>query len=547
MLPQPSKLGEVLFEEGIIDHAQLLEALEIQKKDHRRLGEVLIEKGWIDDEKLTEILARILQLPFVRLSEIHIDEDLLVLIPRELMRGHKVFPVALKDNSLTVATHDPLDVAALQEIQYKSGYHVVPVMAGRQDIEEHLDQFSESLNTLQAIQKAGLPGIDDAPIIHLVNSVIAQAIEQKASDIHFEPQRNEMRVRFRIDSVLYAKTPIPKELELKVLSRIKIISGMDVADSRRPQDGRMSLSTGQGEYDIRVSTLPKTLGESIVLRILSKKFLNRSFESLGMAQSEIAVINKLIRQPHGMILVTGPTGSGKTTTLYSMLNILNQVSHNIITVEDPVEYEMEGVNQTTINNRAGYSFATAIRHILRHDPDVIMVGEIRDVETAEIAIRAALTGHLVLSTMHTNTAAGAVTRLLEMKIEPFLISSAVNAVIAQRLVRKLCPFCKKEYTPTDEIISSVGKMISLPDNLTFSKAAGCEQCSQTGFMGRVGVFELLEIKENIRNMVLKSASEEDILRTAITKGMRTLRTSGFEKVFKKITTLEEVLRITSVE
>ncbi len=372
-------------------------------------------------------------------------------------------------------------------------------------------------------------------------------VKERVSDIHLEPMAQHMRVRFRIDGVLYEKAPVPKDMERKVLSRIKILSGMDVADSRRPQDGRMTLPEQYKNFDVRVSTLPDIMGENMVLRLLDKSFTKFSFDSLGMDEVEIDMIKKLVTRPYGIMLVTGPTGAGKTTTLYSVLNSLNPPTRNIITVEDPVEYKIPGINQTLINTKSGYTFATAIRHILRHDPNVIMIGEIRDVETAEIAIRAALTGHLVLSTLHTNTAAGAIMRLLDMNIEPFLIQSSMIAVIAQRLVRRLCPKCKKEYIPSDEVRESIARYCEVPNDITLASPVGCEQCFQTGFAGRVAVYELLNVNEGIRNLILKAPSEHDITQLAVSKGMKTLRKAGLDKALKKVTSLEEVMGISFME
>ena len=541
------KLGEFLFEEGLIAREQLDEALEAQKHDRRKLGELLVERGWIEDQKLTEVLARLFQIPFVRLSEFKINEKTLSLIPQEFLQTHKIIPLAVQDNCLTVATSNPLDVASLQEIQYKCGYLVNPVMAGRLDIERHLQQFSSSLRTIDAIRALEKKDMEGAHVGQLVETILRQAIGERASDIHFEPLVDKMRVRFRIDGMLYEKSPIPKGLARNVISRIKIIAGMDVADSRRPQDGRTSFKVGHDEYDIRISSIPDMLGENLVLRILNKQFVSRSFESLGMEPEQISAMKKIMERPYGLMLVTGPTGAGKTTTLYSVLNLLNSVSKNIISVEDPVEYQLSGITQTAVSAYTGYTFATAIRYILRHDPDIIMVGEIRDVETAEMAIRAALTGHLVFSTMHTNSAAGAITRLLEMNIEPFLISSAVQGVIAQRLVRRLCPNCRREYRPTEDVMESLKSHVTNPEKFTLASAQGCEMCLQTGYQGRVGVFEMLEVDERIRAMMLKSSGEKEIAQAAVEKGMKNLRTAGLLKAVHKLTTLEEALRIAFVE
>jgi len=540
-------LGEVLIAEGLINRQQLGSALQIQNNDNRRLGDILVSEGFVSDVQLSQILARIHKLPFVNLADIQIKEEVFAVVAMDLLEQHKVLPIEIKGITLIVATNNPLDVSGLQEIQYMSGLQVKPVIAGREDIETHLKKYSEAIHTVRTIKLVKDSGADSAPIIKMVEALIGMAIKERVSDIHLEPMAQHMRVRFRIDGVLYEKAPVPKDMERKVLSRIKILSGMDVADSRRPQDGRMTLPEQYKNFDVRVSTLPDIMGENMVLRLLDKSFTKFSFDSLGMDEVEIDMIKKLVTRPYGIMLVTGPTGAGKTTTLYSVLNSLNHPTRNIITVEDPVEYKIPGINQTLINTKSGYTFATAIRHILRHDPNVIMIGEIRDVETAEIAIRAALTGHLVLSTLHTNTAAGAIMRLLDMNIEPFLIQSSMIAVIAQRLVRRLCPKCKKEYIPSDEVRESIARYCEVPKDITLASPVGCEQCFQTGFAGRVAVYELLNVNEGIRNLILKAPSEHDITQLAVSKGMKTLRKAGLDKALKKVTSLEEVMGISFME
>ncbi|MBL8013144.1 MAG: Flp pilus assembly complex ATPase component TadA [Candidatus Omnitrophica bacterium] len=545
---KPLQIGQLLINEGMITEAQLAEALEVQKKDKRKVGEILIDRKFVTENQVLTVIARIYQLPFVSLSQVRIEERVFGVIPFETLKKLKVFPIEATDQSITIAINDPLDVSALQEIQYNCGLQVKPVLAGNKDIMESLERHAESFQAARSMAPAKDVKTEIAPVISLVESLIALAIKERVSDIHLEPMVDKLRVRFRIDGVLYEKTPIAKDLERKVLTRIKILSGMDVAESRRPQDGRMLLPLQYSDYDVRVSTLPDIMGENMVMRLLDKSFTKFSLDTLGMDVHEIELIKKLIRRPYGMILVTGPTGAGKTTTLYSMINTLNQPCRNIITVEDPVEYKIPGVNQTLINVKAGYTFATAIRQMLRHDPNVIMVGEIRDMETAETAIRAALTGHLVLSTLHTNTAAGAIMRLLDMKIEPFLIQSSVIAVIAQRLVRRLCTHCKKEYVPSEEIIRSLKDFGSeIPANVTLAAPVGCEQCFDTGYSGRVAVYELLPVNEEVKRLILKSPSEADITKAAVARGMKTLRLAGLEKALSKVTTLEEIMGITFME
>lgn len=536
------KLGQILCDEGILEQHQLQELLEAQKTDHRRLGELVVDKGWIDDNRLTEVLARMFQIPYVDLGQRQIDYQTVSIIPLDLLQTHRVIPLSLEDQRLTVATNNPLDVSALQDIQVKTGYSVYPVMASIRDIEHFLQEYFDAIHTGKSMPSSKQPNVDDASVIQYVESIIRRAIKEKASDIHFEPQKGLMRVRFRIDGVLYEKESIDKDLQRNCISRIKIISGMDVAENRRPQDGRCNFSVGTEQYDLRISTLPNMNGENLVLRLLNKSFIKQSFEALGMDRNQVQDVNFLLNKPYGLILLTGPTGAGKTTTLYSMLSQLNDTQRSIVTVEDPVEYEMNGINQTSTNIHIGYTFSNAIRHILRHDPDIIMIGEIRDKETAEIAIRAALTGHLVLSTMHTNTAAGAITRLLEMDIEPFLISSALNGVISQRLVRKLCFDCKKSHTADSETERKINQFLPFDETLLLARPVGCDFCSKTGFKGRIGIFEILKIDEDLRYLIIKTAGESEIADMAMKKGMKSLGVSGMEKVVSKVTEFNETIR-----
>ncbi|RKY40916.1 MAG: type II secretion system protein GspE [Candidatus Omnitrophota bacterium] len=556
-----ARLGDILIKWGIVDKEKLQEALRIQRLTGKRLGEILVEKGFTTEQQITEALAQEYHLPLVSLKKEEADEKLFKIFSYQTLKRYNVAPLKIENDYLVVATNDPLNLSVLQELKNISGYRIKPVMATLQDIKDFINKYFGPLySAKEAIKEIIIEkkeeeksvkelevAAHEAPVVKLVNSVIGEAIKQKASDVHFEPQRENMRIRFRIDGVLYEKMEIPKELQAAVISRIKIISGMDIAEKRKPQDGRMSISGEGKEFDIRVSTLPDIFGEKVVLRLLDKESIVRSLESLGMDRKQLELIKFLIYQPYGMILVTGPTGSGKTTTLYSILNILNDEARNIVTVEDPVEYELDGVNQTAINVRAGYTFATAIRHILRQDPDVIMVGEIRDLETAEIAIQAALTGHLVLSTLHTNTSAGAITRLLDMNVEPFLISSSVIGVIAQRLVRKLCPFCKKEYEVSLQVKKRIEEVLPKIGKFTLAKPVGCEKCFNIGYLGRIGIFEMFKVDEEIRNLILERATEQKIMGTAVSKEMNTLQVSGLKKAVEKITSLEEVMRVTFME
>ncbi|MCA9408245.1 MAG: Flp pilus assembly complex ATPase component TadA [Candidatus Omnitrophica bacterium] len=541
------RIGDILLERGIINSDQLTECLQIQQTDDRKIGEILVDKGFVTDEEISQVLAEIYEIPYVNLTEIKIPNTVYEILPIEILRKYKVLPLELDNQILKIATNNPLDVTAMQEIQYLSGFQIDPVIACAKDLNIHLESFIETMHTLQGSGKnPDVVGASEIPIIKLVDSIISKAIKERASDIHFEPQPKQMRVRFRIDGILYERNPIAHNLQRKVISRMKILAGMDVADNRRPQDGRFT-PLQYTNFDVRCSTLPDVHGENMVLRLLDKTQITFTFENLGMDEQETQMIQQLIRQPHGMILLTGPTGAGKSTTLYTMLSALNDISRNIITVEDPVEYRLEGITQTAINTRAGYSFATAIRHILRHDPDIIMVGEIRDQETAEIAIRSALTGHLVLSTLHTNTAAGAVMRLIEMGVEPFLVRSSVIGVLAQRLVRRLCPHCKKDVLISPEEIQTISKYVPVDTTTTLAVAGKCAKCFNTGYMGRVAIYESLIVTNKIRQAILNDPNEEQITQIAVDRGMKTLKMAGFKKAVDKVTSLEEVLRVTFTE
>jgi len=541
------KIGDVLIQQGLITEAGLQEALALQKFTKKKLGEILIEKEFVKEQDFLKVLAAFYQLPLVDLEKTVIDPKLLDIIPLELLHKHHVIPLEIKDQSIIIATNDPLDVLALQEIHYVSGYQVKPVLASLSGIITHLKKSHESLETIQMIRHAQNVNTQDTSVVKLVNSIIAKAVRESASDIHLEPQKDHLRIRFRIDGMLYEKLNVPQALYRKVISRLKIMAGLDVAENRKPQDGRISWTENEQNFDIRVSTLLDKHGEAISLRILNKNTISHELESLGLDEGEIATIKDLILRPYGIILVTGPTGAGKTTSLYSILNSLNQISTNIITVEDPVEYQLEGITQTCINPFTDYSFANAIRYILRHDPDIIMVGEIRDMETAEISVRAALTGHLVFSTLHTNSAAGAITRLLEMNTEPFLLSSTVIGVIAQRLVRRLCPHCKKEEKMSPEMEKIICAELSIQGPLSLARPVGCEKCFSTGYSGRVGLFEILKVTPEVRQLVLKKANEQEITKVLVANGMKTLRMAGYAKVVEKVTSYEEVIRVTLTE
>lgn len=560
MEAKKDKLGELLLEKGLINQDTLNKVLEIQKSTNKRLGQILLEHNFVSSQEISKALALQFNLAYVDLNQYEIQQDTLKIFPASILREHKIFPISIQGKDVVVALANPLDILILQDLKYLTDYNIKPVLSTEAEVERYLNKYLEAIESAEIVIKAGAKesdfdsgemdlkdlkqAIEGAPVVRLVNSVINEAIEQRASDIHFEPQKNRLLLRFRIDGVLYERMNIPKNLQAPAISRVKIMSGMDIAERRKPQDGRISILRENINLDIRASTLPSSYGEKLVLRILDKETMKLSLIKLGLSEEEYELLTFLSDRPYGIILITGPTGSGKTTTLYSILNRLNDSSRNIVTVEDPIEYELEGVNQTSVNVKAGYTFATGIRHILRQDPDIIMVGEIRDMETAEIAIQAALTGHLVLSTLHTNTSSGAVARLIHMGIEPFLISSSLIGVIGQRLVRLLCPSCKKTYQPEPDLLKDISDLISQAQaEINFAQAVGCQSCHNLGYRGRAGIFEILVITPKIKELILRKATESEIEETAIKQGMYTLRQSGFLKALNQITSLEEVMRV----
>ncbi len=554
------RLGDYLIEEGLVDEGQLSAALDTQSATNQPLGEILIEQGVISQTQLIRILAIQYNIPFVDIEKEPIDENVLKIISPEKLKKWKVFPLSIKDGVLVVAVTNPLDVTLFQELRYLTGKKINPVAAAPESIEKLLSlHFGAIYDIEEAIcedehgeenkEISALHGDDDdeAPVVKLVQTIMSDGIKMRASDIHIEPQKKDVRVRYRIDGVLKESLRVPKKLQNTLVSRIKIISSMDIAESRRPQDGRMQVSLDKKNYDIRVSSLPDAFGEKIVLRILAKEEMNIDLAAIGVERKDDETLKRLVHMPYGIILITGPTGSGKSTSLYCMLKEVNDESQNIVTLEDPIEYEIDGINQTAVNKLAGYTFANGMRHILRQDPDIIMVGEIRDIETAEIAVQAALTGHLVLSTLHTNNASSSVIRLIDMKVEPFLISSSVLAIIAQRLVRKLCPYCaQKADVPEDlrEIIEKQFKDLSV---CNFKKPAGCEKCGGIGYSGRTGIFEILNMTPEIKECIMKNPDEHEIERLALLQGMRTLQQSALEKAASGQTSLDEVVRVTFVK
>ncbi|CCJ33094.1 GspE/PulE family protein [Caloramator australicus] len=551
------RLGEVLIEAGLITQEQLQKALTLQKSSGKKLGEILVEQGFISEDQIIEVLEFQLGIPHVKLDRFPIEQDAVKLISEGIAKRHTLIPIKLEKDKLYVAMADPLNIFAIEDVQIYSGKNVQPVIAKSDEIKRQIDKYygkQEALKAAEEFKKeskvfkternknAAEDESASAPIIKLVNSIFEQAINQRASDIHIEPFEEELKIKFRIDGILYEIMKMEIELHSALVARIKVLGNMDIAERRIPQDGRTSYTYFEQEYDMRISSLPTVYGEKVVIRIADKRAFLKDKTNLGFLKHDLELFDKIISSPHGIILVSGPTGSGKSTTLYTILRELNTGSKNIITVEDPVESTIYGINQVEVNPKAGLTFAIALRSILRQDPDIIMIGEIRDKETAEIAVRAAITGHLVLSTIHTNDAASAVTRLVDMGIENYLISSSLVGVIAQRLVRRICPHCKEEYIPDETEINALG--INDIQNIKLYKGKGCSYCGNKGYMGRTGIYEILVIDKELRNSILKTSSSDELKDLAVKKGLVTLKESCKQKVLMGETTFEEYLRVT---
>ncbi len=557
------KLGEILVEAGLVNKQQINEALRVQSETGERLGKVLVRLNLINEEALISFLGEQLGIPNVDLKDYLVDPDTINLVPEYVARKYQLVPLFKIGDTLTVAMVDPLNVFAIDEVSLKAGCTVEPALATESDIKRSIDQYYGVTGTMDEVIKkieedeGELLGTgeheietkkleelaEEAPVIKLVNILIMNAIKDGASDIHIEPEENMLRIRYRIDGVMQEVPAPPKNLQAAVISRLKIMSEMDIAEKRVPQDGRFRIKVENRQVDMRVSTLPTIHGENVVMRILDVSKALLGLEQLGFAPDVLAEFTKTINKSYGIVLVTGPTGSGKTTTLYSALNVINTVEKNIITVEDPVEYRLKLIRQAQVNVKAGLTFASGLRAILRQDPDIVMVGEIRDVETAEIAIQAALTGHLVFSTLHTNNAPGAATRLVDMGVEPFLVSSSILAIIGQRLVRKICTNCKEEYHPPEALLLQAGLDPSKKD-LKVYHGKGCKVCLDTGYKGRICIFELLLPNDKIRSLIVQKTSMDVIRKEAVAAGMKTMRDDGLIKVMQGVTTVEEVIRAT---
>ncbi|MFW6034921.1 MAG: type II secretion system ATPase GspE [Halothermotrichaceae bacterium] len=551
------KLGELLLTYNLIDQEQLENAIEKQQNSDKRLGEVLVDLDYVSEQDLIEALEFQLGVPHVNLDNYILNPHLSTYVPESMAKRYKAVPLEKSKNNLLMAMVDPTDLLAIDDIEMTSGLKVEPRIATGKAIskaiskiyspdEEETDEIFASLDDYQIKTREEEPEIDDlremvddAPIVRLANLIISQAIQAGASDIHIEPQEKEMRVRYRIDGVLRQQMTVPKYSQAALISRFKIIADLDITQRRIPQDGRVEMDANGQKIDMRVSTLPTVFGEKIVIRILDKDDSLINLDKLGFSEQNYQNFMELIENPHGIILVTGPTGSGKSTTLIAALNHLNDVEQNLVTIEDPVEYQLVGINQVQANPKAGLSFAKVLRSILRQDPDIVMVGEIRDEETAQIAVRAALTGHLVLSTLHTNDAVSSITRLIDMGVPPYLVASTVVGVVAQRLVRRLCKSCREKYIPEIQERTALG----IDENEVLYRARGCKKCNLTGYRGRMAVHEILMVDQGIKELIINGANEQEIKQLARKHGMKTLKEDGLVKVENHYTSYEELIRV----
>jgi len=578
MLPRVKTFGEriadALVEDGLLTREQVQELLEQQKREGSRFIKLVIEKAYVSEQDLTVSMGRVLNTPPINVTRLSIPHEIAELIPREVAQNHKVIPIARLENKLFLAMADPLNVLAIDDIKRITRLEIVPLIASERaiidklnnieaaksasieeiigDVTKQADVEAAAANLEVAKEEAEEVNLDqlaasteEAPVVKLVNLLIVQAIKDRASDIHIEPFEKVVRVRYRIDGSLIEVPAPPKQMHLALVSRLKIMANLDIAERRLPQDGRIRVKVGGKDYDLRVSVMPTVFGEKVVLRVLDKGALSTSLDKLGLDPQTYAQVKAAIDAPHGLILVTGPTGSGKTTTLYSALNELNSPEWNIITVEDPVEFQIHGINQVPVRREIGLTFANALRSILRQDPDIIMIGEIRDTETAEIAIEAALTGHQVLSTLHCNDAPGAIARLDDMGIAPFLISSSVILSCAQRLMRRICSHCKEPVQYPPKMYQDLNIDPSIFDGVTLYRGRGCERCKNTGYYGRMAIIEAMTITDEIRRLIITRAPARELGKVAISQGMRTLRMVALERAREGVTTLEQVLVTTA--
>ncbi|MGD0623828.1 MAG: type II secretion system ATPase GspE [Thermodesulfobacteriota bacterium] len=558
-------IAEIIQEQKGFSPEACGELVQAQKEKGTSLVSFLIQKGFMEEDDLLSTLAGKLRVPYLKDLEAEgLDPALVPRVPIAFSKKHKVVPVKMEDGILTVATLDPLNYEPLDDLRVMLGCREVrAVLSSEREVLGAINRFYEqsadtpeemiqSMDTessdrlLHELEETEdlLDVSDEAPVIKLVNLILFQAVKERASDIHIEAFQKELKVRYRIDGILYQRLNPPKRYQSAIVSRLKVMAKLDIAEKRLPQDGRIPIKIADKDIDIRVSIIPTTFGERVVLRLLDKSSVLFGMEEIGLSSDQLQILDSLIHRPNGILLVTGPTGSGKTTTLYAALSRINSPDKNIITIEDPVEYQLWGIGQIQVNPKIGLTFAHGLRSVLRHDPDVILVGEIRDTETAEIAIQAALTGHLVFSTLHTNDSASAATRLVDMGVEPFLVSSVVRAIVAQRLIRVVCPECKEGYVPEAEALRDIGIVPEQLEGGMVYRGKGCPACSETGYRGRTGIYEMLIVSEAIRHLIMNKADSTSICRQAVEEGMKTLRDDGAQEVIAGVTTLEEVARVT---
>jgi type IV pilus assembly protein PilB len=561
------RLGDLLVAEGLITDEQLGKALAEQRGSTEKLGSILLKLNFVQEEQLIGFLSRQYGIPSITLSQLDIDPEVLKLVPDAIAKKYEVLPIKKQGSTLTLAMADPTNVFALDDVAFMTNLQVTPVVASQAAIRKAIErnyeaqtavtdvmtQLSAEVGNVEVVEDDTQSKVDvfelkesadEAPVVKLVNMVLVDAIRKGASDIHWEPYEKVFRIRFRIDGVLHEMLAPPKRLEAAIISRLKIMSNLDIAERRMPQDGRIKLRYNTREIDFRVSILPTIFGEKAVLRILDKDALKLDLTQLGFDTWSLEKFSHAIKQPYGMVLITGPTGSGKTTTLYSAIHTINSPEHNIMTAEDPVEYNLKGVNQVQVDEGVGRTFASALRSFLRQDPDVILVGETRDLETAQISIRAALTGHLVFSTLHTNDCPSTIARLVDMGIPPFLIASSLQLILAQRLGRKVCKDCKEPYDAEEDSLVPYGHVPTGLGTVKFYKGKGCQVCNFTGMKGRIALYEVMPISQELRDAILKSAATAELREIAQAQGMKTLRQAGLQKVIEGTTTVDEVLRVT---
>jgi len=567
MQPQRKLIGQIMKEQRFVTEAQIQEALKIQRDKGGAIGGILRDLGYANEDAVVTALGIQSGMETVDLESIEVPSDVIEKVSVSIATIYKIVPISFQNNVLTVAMAEPHNLDVLDDLRFMLSCDVRGAIASESAVDaaiqkyyasqkQSVDEIVRNIQTSDEIQmdfshKADTmlnldlqEQITSAPVVKLLNYIIVQAIKDQSSDIHFEPFEEDFRVRYRVDGVLYDMLPPPRHLAQAITSRVKVMSQLNIAETRLPQDGRIRLTIGGNPIDMRISTLPTLFGESVVMRVLDRSVISLDLDRIGLRDDELKIVRSLINKPHGIVLVTGPTGSGKTTTLYSALNEANDIGIKIITTEDPVEYDLEGIIQVEINEAIGVTFARCLRHILRQDPDKILVGEVRDIETAEIAIRASLTGHLVLSTLHTNDAPSAITRLLDMGVEPFLIAATTEAVLGQRLVRNICVHCKTEYEPTEEMLMQLNLTREDVREKRFFYGKGCDKCNNTGYRGRVAVFEIMMMSDRIRELLTQRASTSAIRQIAREQGMRTMRESGLLKIYDGVTTIEEVVRET---